>query len=367
MFFDYIDGGSYAEATLRANADGFAAYTLRPQVLRDVARRDLSVSVLGQRQALPLILGPVGFSGMFWRHGEVAANQAAATAGIPYCLSMMSICPLEQVAAAAPRPVWFQSYILRDRGLSRAITDRAVACGVSVLVLTVDTAVSGLREKDVANGFRLARKLSPSATLDLARHPGWCLRIAGRGMPRLGNFAATGGATLMAQASEVTANIDPSLTWTDVARLRAQWQGRLVIKGIMTPDDAARAADAGADAVVVSNHGGRQLDHAPASVSALRPIVDRLAGRAEVLLDGGIRRGSEVAKALALGADAVLLGRAYAYGLAAAGKAGVARAIALIAAELDVTLALMGFASVAELRAAGPDALGRSEARHAGR
>ncbi|ESY64923.1 hypothetical protein X743_30150 [Mesorhizobium sp. LNHC252B00] len=363
MFFDYIDGGAFSEATLRCNEVDFDALALRPQILRDVSRRDLSVSVLGQKQSLPLILGPVGFAGMFWKEGEVAANRAAAAAGIPFCLSTMSICPVKRVSASAERPVWFQSYILRDRGLSKALLDRAAACGVTVVVVTVDTAVSGLREKDVANGFRLASRLGPRAMLDLARHPSWCWQIAGRGMPLLGNFPAETGATLMSQSQRITANIDPALTWADLAELRTNWPGKLIVKGIMTADDAERALDVGADAIVVSNHGGRQLDGAPSTISVLRRIVERVAGRAEVLLDGGIRRGSQVVKALALGADAVLLGRAYAFGLAAEGEAGVSRAIEMIATEIDITLALMGFNSVAELRAAGLDAFEKTEGR----
>lgn len=361
MIFDYIDGGSYGESTLRANKDDFSDILLRQRVLRDVSCRDLSAHFLGATQALPMMLGPVGFSGLFWRNGEIAANRAAAALPIPFCLSTFSIGSIERVSRSAARPVCFQSYIFRDRGVSSELLERAASLGVDTLFLTVDTAVSGLREKDVANGFRLATRLSGVAASDILAHPRWATQLILGGMPKLGNFPDLGAMNLMAQAAAMTANIDPSLTWRDVAWLRDKWAGRLVIKGIMSAEDAATAADIGADAVVVSNHGGRQLDGARSSISALRQVVEVVGERLEVLFDGGIQRGTQIIKALALGANAVLLGRAYAYGLAAAGEVGVAKAIQVISAEMDITLALMGFTSIQELRAAGPAALDASK------
>lgn len=355
MFFDYLDGGAFGENALHRNISAWNNHLLEQRILVDVASRDLSTSFLGTTRALPMMLGPVGFSGMFWPDGEVQAARAAAKAGIPYCLSTFSINAIEEVAKVLPPgELIFQLYVFRDRALTEAMLARARAVGVHTLVLTVDTGISSVRERDTRNGFRTASRLSLTAALDLARHPLWCLRRAHLGRPELGNMRGHPGVArgLMAQASYLSANVDPGLTWQDLAWLRDHWQGRIVLKGILSAADAHRAVEAGFDALVVSNHGGRQLDDARASIDALPEIVDAVAGRVEVLLDGGIRRGSHIIKALALGAQGVLIGRSYAYGLAAGGEAGVTQAIDLLRAEFDITLGLIGFSSVQALQAA---------------
>ena len=360
MFFDYIDGGAFGETTLGRNTRDFDRWTLAPRVLVDISKRDLGATFLGRHYQLPLMLGPVGFAGMFWPNGEVEAAAAAAAAGIPACLSTFSISAVEEVVAAMPPgDLAFQLYVLRDRALAADLMARAEALGSRTLLLTVDTDVSSVRERDTRNGFRTASRLSWRAMLDMAQHPGWCLRMAPRGRPGLGNMRhrpdlAVG---LMAQAALLSANVDPALSWSDLDWLRDHWHGRVVMKGIMTVEDGERARSAGIDGIVVSNHGGRQLDGARSSIALLPEIADRLAGSIEILFDGGIRRGSDIFKALALGADAILLGRAYAYGLAAGGRVGVARAIELLRAEFDITMALAGFRSVDELHRGASKAL----------
>lgn len=357
IFFDYLDGGSYAEATLAANIEDFARWRLQPRVLTDISERQLGARVLGRNHSLPLLLGPIGFAGMMWYRGEILVAQEAERAGIPVCLSSFAVASLEEVAAASRASFCYQLYVLRDRSVCEDMIARAEKAGASALLLTVDT-VSATRERDTRNGFRGATRLTAWQALDFVLHPAWCLGMLPGGAPRLRNLDAYGmRRTLLEQASNLARQIDPVLTWSDVTWLRDRWRGKLVLKGIMHPDDARRAVDAGADALVVSNHGGRQLDHAPSSISALPAVAAAVGRRTEIIFDDGVRRGTDVVKALALGANAVALGRAYAYGLAAAGSAGVEQAIALLRSEIDVTLALMGFRSVSELRAAGRDAL----------
>lgn len=358
VFFDYLDGGSYDEATLRANVDAFGRWSLQPRALAALPARDLGADFLGGRHALPLMLGPVGFAGMMRRNGEIAAARAAGSLGIPTCLSSFAVSTLEDVAKAASTPFYYQLYMLRDRAVCEDMVARAEAAGADALFLTVDTVVSTRRERDTRNGFRGVTRVTPKLAFDFARHPGWCLDMLPAGIPRLENLRDYGlGRSLLEQASNLGKQIDPSLGWADVAWLRELWKGRLVLKGIMHPDDARRAAGMGADAIVVSNHGGRQLDQAPSSLFAL-PAIAKAVGRSmDIIYDGGVRRGMDVVKALALGAHAVGLGRAYCYGLAVAGAAGVEAVVELLRSEIDVSLALMGFASVAELREAGGDAL----------
>lgn len=359
IFFDYVDGGANAEVTLAANEADFAAIRLRQRVLRDVSMRDLSTEFLGRRHALPLMLGPVGFLGMLARRGEVAAAKAAGAAGIPSCISAFSISPIDTVARSAPETTLFsQLYVLRDRKMTEALIARAEAAGAEALFLTVDTATTPARERDVRNGFRNLTRPTIGQWLNMLSRPAWCRAVIADGMPEVGHARAAGfGRGVMEQAGNLARQIDPSLSWADVDWLRRRWSGKLVIKGIMEPEDAARAIEAGADGIVVSNHGGRQLDYAASTIMALPAVADAVAGRIDVLVDGGFRRGAHVAIALALGASAVSLGRPQAWGVAAGGQAGVARAIALIAAELDATLTLMGLTSVAELRALGRAAL----------
>lgn len=360
MFFDYLDGGAFRESALARNTGDFERWRLEQKILVDVASRDVSARFLGATRAMPMMLAPVGFAGMFWPGGEVAAARAAVAAGLPFCLSTFSISSIEEVAAAVPvESLYFQLYVFKDRGLAAELLQRGWDAGIRTLFLTVDTGISSIRERDTRNGFRTAARLNATALADLARHPTWCLRMARQGRPELGQVRGRPGVGkgLMAQASFLSANVDPGLCWQDLAWLRDHWPGRLVIKGILSTHDAEQALAAEAQGIVVSNHGGRQLDDACSSIAILPEIADVVAGRAEIILDGGIRRGSQIIKALALGADAVAIGRSFAYGLAAAGEAGVAEAIALIRAEFDITLGLMGLRSVDELKAAGRSVL----------
>ena len=358
LFFDYLDGGSYSETTLAANVGDFARWSLQPRALKDISQRDLRAQFLGREQALPLLLGPLGFAGMMWNRGELLAVQAAGEAGIPMCLSSFSIAPLEEVAVASQTDLFYQLYILRDRAVCEDMIARAERAGVTALFLTVDTVVTATRERDSRNGFRGVTRLGPRQILDLALHPAWCFNMLPGGAPRICNLDRYNmGRTLLEQAGNLARQIDPVLTWADVAWLRERWPRKLVLKGIMHPDDARRAIDVGADAVTVSNHGGRQLDHAPSSISVLPAIAKAVERRIDVIFDGGVRRGTDIVKAIALGADALALGRAYAYGLAAAGRTGVEQVIAMLRSEIDVTLALMGLTSLAELRSLGEAAL----------
>jgi len=359
IFFDYLDGGAFGETTLRANAADFQAWSLEQRVLVGAPARDLSTVFLGERHRLPFMLAPIGFLGLLAGRGEFVAAQAAAAAGIPFCLSSFAIARIGDLRLAVAGPLAFQLYVLKDRGRSEAFIERARAAGVETLILTVDTAVTSVRERDVRHGFRTLTKITPGLLARFLLHPRWCLDMLRAGPPRVGAVAdwPEFGTGLLAQAGALSRQIDPTLNWRDLAWLRQRWPGRLAIKGILSAADAAKARDGGADAVIVSNHGGRQLDGAPSTIAVLPDVAAAVGGSIEVLLDGGIRRGADVVKALALGASGVLLGRAYAYGLAAAGGAGVQRIIEILATEIDVTLGLMGIATVDELKARGPAAL----------
>jgi len=352
MFFDYLDGGAFGEHTLSWNKTDFDDWWLEQEIMVDISRRRLASRFLGADHELPLMLGPVGFAGMFWPRGERCAAQAAEAAGIPMCLSTFSIDSLEQVAPALPNRLALQLYVFRDRRLAEEMIDRALASGVHTLFLTADTDVSSIRERDTRNGFRTASHLNLRALLDMASRPGWCLRMASAGIPQLGNVKNHPDlpSNLMSQAAYLSGNVDPSMSWKDLQWLRDRWPGKLVLKGVLSTRDADRALAAKVDAIVVSNHGGRQLDGARSSISALPEIAEFVNGRTEILFDSGIRRGSQIVKALALGADAVMLGRAYAYGLAAKGRAGVAEAITLLETEMEITLALMGVTSIDQLK-----------------
>jgi len=357
MFFDYVDTGAFGESTLRRNRIDLDALELTQRVLVDVSQRDLSHTFLGRKSAFPFMLGPVGFCGMFAGRGEILAARAAKAAGIHFCLSTFAIASMEDVAANAGLVPDFQIYILKRRELAEQLLERARKIGVTTLFVTADTAVGGLRERDTRNGFRTAERLGLRPLADMMLHPRWCFDQLAAGKRALGaaRHWPEFGSNLMQQTTRMTKMIDPSLQWSDLKWLRDRWPGRLVIKGILSADDARRSVDHGVDGVVVSNHGGRQLDSTRSSIRALPEIAAAVAGKTEVLFDSGIRRGSDIAKAIALGADGVLLGRAYVYGLAAAGEAGVAAALRLLAAEMDNTMALMGVTSVAELKARGKD------------
>lgn len=361
QLFDYIDGGSYDELTLAANRADLQVLRLRQRVLRDVSRVDTASVLLGRAVGMPLALAPVGLAGAFSPRGEVAAAQAAEGAGIPFCLSTVSICSIEEVSAALTQPFWFQLYMMKDRGFVRELLQRAQAARCSALVVTADLAVLGARYRDVRNGMAgggnmsfLGNKLARA--WDLARHPGWLIDVGLGGRPLVfGNLtgAVPSGRMLSDFTGWVSSQFDPSVTWKDLAWIRENWNGPMVIKGVLDADDARAAADAGATGLIVSNHGGRQLDSAPSTISALPAIVEAVGDRLDVLIDGGIHSGQDVVKALALGARGALLGRAWVYALAAGrrcgGRAGVAALLANLKREMEVTMALQGVTAVAQL------------------
>jgi L-lactate dehydrogenase (cytochrome) len=345
MVFDFIDGGADGEETLRANEAALARLKLRPRALVDVSVRDTSTSVLGDHYATPILIAPTGMSAIAAKGGDLAGARAAERVGAGFALSTMSSHSIEEVAAAAPEtPLWFQLYLWRDPEIAKRLVDRAQRAGYRALVMTADVPVLGNRLRDRRSGFAFPPKVRPGVALDLLRHPRWLAQS-----PSAMNFANVAEADTrrpMAHAKRVSQLLgSETATWERFAELREQWQGPLVVKGIMTPEDAVLAADHGADAVVVSNHGGRQLDGLPATIEALPAVAAAVGSRLEVLIDGGIRRGSDLVKARALGARACMIGRPWLYGLAADGERGVQTALELLTAELDRTLALVGVPS----------------------
>ena len=354
QLFDYIDGGAYEEVTMRANVGDLERVLLRQVVMHDVSVRDPAVEVLGRRLALPVILAPVGLGGMFARRAEVQAARAAEKMGVPFVESTVSICSIEEVVEATSVPPWFQLYVMRDRGYTETLMARAQAVGAPVLVLTVDLAVVGARHRDTRNA--LVGRPSPWAQvlrgLDLVGHPRWIRDVPMAGKPlTFGNLedAVPGGRTPGAFREWVDAQFDPSVTWDDISWVRQKWNGRLVVKGVLDPEDARRAVDAGVDGVIVSNHGGRQLDSVPSTTRVLPDVVDAVGSQLEVLIDGGARTGLDVLKLVALGANAVLIGRPWAWAVAARGEAGVQHILEVIKADLDVALALTGKTSIADV------------------
>jgi L-lactate dehydrogenase (cytochrome) len=351
--FDYVDGGAEGEVTLRENSRAFEAITFRPRHAVAVPQCDLRATVLGVELSLPAMLAPIGYSRLLHPAGECAAARAAGAAGTGYILSTISGHKLEDVKKSSSGPVWYQLYMVGEREVAEAALDRARLAGFTALVVTIDTPVAGMRERDLRNGIPQllgANVFSKIPFLpELLSHPGWLASflLAG-GIPALPNIVIPGRGP-MPLVDVTTALCRATVTWQDLRWMREAWPGPIVIKGVLTGEDARRAVDAGAAAVVVSNHGGRQLDSAPATLRALPEVVSAVNGQAEVLMDGGIRRGSDILKAICLGARAVLLGRAHAYGLAAAGEAGVARALEILRADLERTLKLLGCASVASL------------------
>jgi L-lactate dehydrogenase (cytochrome) len=348
MFFDYADRGSYAEETLRSNRSDLERIKLRQRVLVDVARRDLATTIVGQPSSLPMVLAPIGLCGMQWGDGEILACRAAQAAGIPFCLSTMSICAIEDVAAAVAQPFWFQLYVMKDRGFVRALIERAIAAKCSALVLTADLQVLGQRHCDLRNGMTVPPELKLRNLIDIAAKPAWAASVLRGKRKTFGNLAGhvRGMEGVRSLAQWIAGQFDPSLSWNDVEWIRDLWPGTLVLKGVTDVEDARRVAKTGAAALVVSNHGGRQLDGAVSSISALPRIVDAVGSDIEVMFDGGIRSGQDLMRALALGARSCMIGRAYLYGLGAGGEAGVARAIEILRNELDVTMALTGTASL---------------------
>lgn len=351
--FDYIEGGAWDEVTLRANRADLESIRFRPRVLVDVEDRNMSSELFGQTLRLPILLGPVGMSGVFARRGEVQAARAAEAAGVGYCLSNMSICSIEAVKEATTRPFWFQLMVHKDRAHAERLVQRAAAAGCSALVLMADTQMTGHRERDTRNGFVAPFRLTLGGMLDTARRVDWIRDVLLGPRLEFGNMAGFGGegARLLAVGQRIRRFQDLTLAWKDVDWLRKLWKGPLLIKGILTKEDASLAVEHGADGVIVSNHGGRQLDGAPSTIAALPAIARAIEGRAAVLFDGGIRRGQDIIKALALGADACLIGRAFAYGLAAGGQAGVARAIEILEGEMLATMALLGRCTPGDLDA----------------
>jgi L-lactate dehydrogenase (cytochrome) len=348
-FFDFVEGGSYTEQTLAANCADFERIKLRQRVLIDVSNRSTRSTILGDSVSLPLALAPVGLCGMLHRDGEILACRAAQAAGIPFCLSTMSVCSIEDVAAAVKEPFWFQMFLMKDRGFVRSLVERAAAAKCSALVVTLDLPVIGQRHRDQRNGMGMPPKRRLKTILDIAAKPGWAFGIA-RGKRRtLGNLAGQirGADSLDGLSQWIGSQFDAPLSWKDIEWLAGLWPGKLILKGILDVDDARIAAKSGAAALVVSNHGGRQLDGAPSSISALPAIADAVGSSIEILFDGGIRTGQDMMRAIALGARACLSGRAYLYGLGTGGQAGVARAIEILRSELDVSMALTGATSVA--------------------
>ncbi|MBQ0831538.1 L-lactate dehydrogenase [Marinobacter sp.] len=354
MMFDYFDGGAFSEQTLRENAQDFQRLHFRQRVMRDVSSASVTTRILGQDVSQPLVLAPVGLAGMLARRGEVQVARAAQRGGVPFCLSTVSICSLEEVAAATRSANWFQLYVLKDRGYSEALLDRAHKAGYTTLVFTVDLPKLGVRYRDVRNGMNgglsawgKVQKLS-----DLLSHPLWLWDVAIKGKPlTFGNLsdAVPSGRNPEDFKAWVDQQFDATVTWKDLEWVRQHWPGKLVIKGIMDPDDARSAVDVGADGIVVSNHGGRQLDGAPSTISALPAIVEAVSGKTEILFDGGVRSGQDVVRALCLGANACMVGRAWAYALAAGGEMGVSRMLENFRYEVELTLALLGKTSVEQL------------------
>jgi L-lactate dehydrogenase (cytochrome) len=351
MFFDYVEAGSYAQETLRANRADLERIKLRQRVLVDVSRRDLTTTIIGETVPLPLALAPIGLAGMQHQDGEIAACRAAQAAGIPFTLSTMSVCSIEDVAEAVDKPFWFQLYVMKDRGFARSLIERAAAAKCSALVLTIDLQVLGQRHCDVHNGLSVPPEIKIRNVLDIMSKPSWTLGMLRAKRKTFGNLSAarSGGTDVKSLSSWIATQFDPTFSWKDVEWIRSLWPGKLILKGVLDVDDARLAVKTGASALVVSNHGGRQLDGAPSSISALPKIVDAVGSEIEVMFDGGIRSGQDIMRALALGARSCLIGRAYIYGLGALGEHGVARAIHFLRKELDVTMALCGVNNVGEI------------------
>src|SRR3954469_22499785 len=350
-FFDYADRGSYTEDTLRANSEDLAQIKFRQRILVDVSKRDLSTTILGEPAAMPLILAPVGLLGMQHGDGEIYACRAAQAAGIPFTQSTMSICSIEDIAAAVDKPFWFQLYVMKDRGFIKELIERAIAAKCSALVVTVDLQVIGQRHQDIKNGMTVPPEWSLSKLVDFATKPAWVSGVL-RGKRRtFGNLAGhlKVSEDITALSSWINSQFDTTLSWKDIDWIRSIWPGKLILKGILDVEDAEIAAKTGAQALVVSNHGGRQLDGAPSSIEVLPEIVDAVGSQMEVMFDGGIRTGMDVMRALALGAKSCMIGRAFAHGLGAGGEAGVAKALDVLARELTTTMGLCGVNTIAEI------------------
>jgi L-lactate dehydrogenase (cytochrome) len=351
MFYDYADAGSWTESTYRANEEDFARIKFRQRVAVNLENRSLKSTMVGQEVAMPVALAPTGLTGMQYADGEILAARAAEKIGVPFTLSTMSICSIEDVAARTTKPFWFQLYVMKDRDFINRLIDRAKAARCSALVLTLDLQVLGQRHKDLRNGMTAPPKLTIPNMINLATKPRWCWNILRTPRRQFGNIVghATSVSDMSSLSSWTSQQFDPALSWDDVAWIKERWGGKLIIKGIMDPEDARLAVKSGADALIVSNHGGRQLDGAQSSIGALPGIVEEVGSRIEVHMDGGIRSGQDVIRALALGAKGVYIGRPFLYGLGAMGEAGVARCLEIIRNELDLTMAFCGLRDVRDV------------------
>ena len=351
MFYDYCESGSWTESTLDANETDLQAIKFRQRVAIDVSERSTTMKMLGQDVPMPVALAPTGLTGMQHADGEILAAQAAEAFGVPFTLSTMSICSIEDVAANTSKPFWFQLYVMRDRNFIRNLVERAKAANCSALMITLDLQIMGQRHKDVRNGLSAPPKLTLGNIMNLATKPSWCLGMLGTRRRQFRNIVGhVEGVKDMSSLADWTASqFDPRLSWEDVAEIRRMWDGKVILKGILDAEDAKQAVNVGADAIVVSNHGGRQLDGAASSIAALPAIVDAVGDKTEVWMDGGIRTGQDVLRAVALGARGTLIGRAFLYGLGAGGRAGVTRVLEILHKELDLTMALCGRSNLSEV------------------
>ena len=351
MFYDYCESGSWTESTLEANETDLQAIKFRQRVAIDVSERSTAMKMLGQDVPMPVALAPTGLTGMQHADGEILAAQAAEAFGVPFTLSTMSICSIEDVAANTSKPFWFQLYVMRDRNFIRNLVERAKAANCSALMITLDLQIMGQRHKDVRNGLSAPPKLTLGNIMNLATKPSWCLGMLGTRRRQFRNIVGhVEGVKDMSSLADWTASqFDPRLSWEDVAEIRRMWDGKVILKGILDAEDAKQAVNVGADAIVVSNHGGRQLDGAASSIAALPAIVEAVGDKTEVWMDGGIRTGQDVLRAVALGARGTLIGRAFLYGLGAGGRAGVTRVLEILHKELDLTMALCGRSNLSEV------------------
>ncbi|PXX45497.1 alpha-hydroxy acid oxidase [Undibacterium pigrum] len=349
-FYDYADSGSYTEATYKANTNDLASIKLRQRVAINVEHRTTRTTMIGQEVAMPVAIAPTGLTGMQWANGEMLGAIAAEKFGIPFTLSTMSICSIEDVASVTSKPFWFQLYVMRDRGFVKELIQRAKNAKCSALVLTLDLQILGQRHKDLKNGMSVPPKLTLANVIDLATKPAWALRAL-TGRKTFGNLVGhvKGGDGIVTLSQWTASQFDPTLSWDDVAWIKKEWGGKLILKGILDVEDARLAVAAGADAIVVSNHGGRQLDGAMSSIQALPAIVDAVGHQTEVWFDGGIRTGQDILKATALGAKGSMIGRAFLYSLGAMGEAGVTKMLEILQSELDVSMALTGTKDIREV------------------